>query len=285
MCTMKRQTNYYLVDVIKANKTKLTAVQMQQLVILYKKTEDIRSKRKLEAKIIENCLKMILKIAENAKVRNACDKDDIIQEANIFLLKALRNYKVNKKASFITYAYACVSMQLIYTKKQLETPFKVPQYIFEKESKLNRFLLDFQKKYETEATLSDILKHTDLKIKDIEYIHRINVDSLKSIEDTTTDAEKELKIEDILSDERENLEDKIENEMLEEKLYKFVKQNFKPSYLEVYELRTGYNRDRSHTFQEIAEIKKYSKQNANLKFKQIQKCISEFLRKTEIFSY
>lgn len=113
------------------------------------------------------------------------DREDIIQEGMIGLYKAIRDYKVERLASFRAFAELCVTRQIITAIKTATRQKHIPlnSYI-----SLNKPIYD----EESDRTLLDVLKSA--KINDPEQL-MINLESYQSIEYNLTEILSDLEWE------------------------------------------------------------------------------------------
>ncbi|GAB6139214.1 RNA polymerase sporulation sigma factor SigH [Halanaerobaculum tunisiense] len=143
-----------------------------------------------------------VKAKSNSYFLVGAGRDDIIQEGLIGLYKAIKDYEVQRQASFRSFAELCITRQIITA---IKTATRQKHQPLNSYSSLNKPVFN----QESDRTLLDILESSELYNPEQTFITNQSYDFL------------EEKIQEILSD----LELEVLEEYLEDKSYQEIANN------------------------------------------------------------
>lgn len=174
-----------------------------------------KTKEKIDEEFIKKWLPYVKWIAERVAVflPPYIDKEDVISQGILGLIKAAENYTPNKKVDFKTYAFYRIKGAIIDEFRKLDYQSRSSR---EKFKKFEKAFMELQNKYERMPTEEEIAQKLNIsKKKLLKYFEEMRGPYMLSLE-TEIDEEKEKII-----DEEDALE-KIEKEELKKKLIEAI---------------------------------------------------------------
>lgn len=162
---------------------------------------DGKISNKQEYELVLSNLKLVVSIAKKYIPRlKGLDFEDIIQEGNIGLLRAVERYDYSRGYKFSTYATWWIKQSIARAICDKNRMIRIPVYAEERLYKIKRFSEEYTKKYNDEPTIEKISKNFNLKKETIIKLKVISADILsldnqwgnpeKNIVDTIKDLEK-----------------------------------------------------------------------------------------------
>jgi RNA polymerase sigma factor (sigma-70 family) len=104
--TYKEDISHYLQEI---GKHKLLSAEEQRTLAKKAKAGDANAQKRL----IESNLRLVVSIAKKYINKSALSLKDFIQEGNIAIISALKNYKVSKDTKFSTFAKVWIEKQML----------------------------------------------------------------------------------------------------------------------------------------------------------------------------
>lgn len=208
------------------------------------------------------------------KFQNPTNREDLIQEGFIGLMKAISNFEVNKDSKFSTYAcmYIYKSMCIYNTKNINSVTFSqtMAENIFKIKKAKSRLETEHM-----DITVENILKISGLSLKEYK-----NVESYCTTIslDKTVDEEESTKFGDMIEDET-NIEYDIINKAVSSILVEIIKKELSQRNYDIICMRFGLDGYQPCTLEKIASKYNISQVAVN---KIIKTALSELSQNTEI---
>jgi len=201
-------------------------------------------------KMIEHNLKLVVNIAKKFNSSNLC-LDDLIQDGNIGLIKAVDKYDPTLGIQFSTYATFWIKQSIINGIEKTSRTVRLPRHKISLLGKINS----------AEAYLREELNRTPTDFELSDELH-IPVDVIR---DTIRDSLNTISLQTPIDDEGSTLEDLIhfggkspELQVIEKEMGSYVKKYLKDTLrkidLEIINSAVGIGKTRIKTNVEIAEI-------------------------------
>lgn len=250
----------------------LTKEEEKQLFIKAK-NGDICAKEK-----IINCnLKLVVSIAKQYHA-NHLSFLDIVQEGNIGLMKAYKDFDLSKDYKFSTYATFWIKQAIGNAIKNKNDIIRKPIYLQENINKMNKAIAKLNQNGKT-PTVEEIAKEMSVSINEIETMQNTICDTQVISMDKKLSDETEDTIGDLIADtDSKSVEEEIENKIVAKTLASEMKRLLTPREIEVITLRNGLNGGEEETLQAIGDKLGITRERV----RQLENTAIKKLRKSEI---
>jgi RNA polymerase sigma factor (sigma-70 family) len=234
---------------------KLSNEEINQLVIKYQKEKNENKKEEISNLIVEQYIKMVIKLA-NKFAGAYSDINDAINNGIVGLYDAMEKYDPNRKAAFGTFAFTCIH-GFIYDGYQYAF-FKLPRHVKHSISVLNRAERAKQASGDNSISLYECMDAKDKQKKFIKKFIKskdgiIKVLDMNSSYSVGSKSEKNLTLEERVACQTPTPEENVLNGMLTRKIMDII--NDKLSEREKLVLRRRYF-DASGDIKTLQEIGK-----------------------------
>lgn len=225
-----------------------------EINILIKEHQE--NKKDNSAIILNNYKHLIKKHVSYFKQNPNFEIDDLTQEANIALIKAINNYDQNQDSKFISYASSYIKFSLSnYANSQnvLYTPRNFKSLL----NKYKQTMNELYTKLEHKPSQEEILRLTNYTLKEIQ-LFNCQITVSKSIYSSITHDSDTPLVENIVDNEI-TIEDIYENADSISCISKLINTMLESTLLtkreqEILILRYGLHNNKQHTLEEIAKI-------------------------------
>lgn len=203
-------------------------------------------------KIVENYLKLVIFVAKRY-ANKGLPFDDIIQEGNLGLIKAIEKYDKTKGSRFSSYAVWWIGQSILRAIDNKANLIRIPVYINEKLFAYKRTYAKLEKEYVRKPTSEEIAKELKLSLKTIHFIESINRNLTSLNESVSEDRTAEL--EDIIAEEDIPVDDKIITKSLVTEVDDLLENcKLNERELEIIKARYGFYDNKLYTYEELSQI-------------------------------
>jgi len=123
--------------------------------------------------IAEANLRLVISIAKKYQ-RRGLTFEDLIQEGNIGLIKAIDRFDYKKGNKLSTYATWWIKQSIIRALEEKVREIRIPSHIQENINYLNRFILNYKAKHNKRPSDKEIIKELKIKPKDLKLYYLVN---------------------------------------------------------------------------------------------------------------
>lgn len=271
-----------LIDLID-NDAKVYIKEVGQIPLLSPEEEKrllidiINGNKKARKKFIESNLRLVVSVAVKY-VGKGLDFEDLIQEGNIGLIKALDRFDINRGFKFSTYAVWWIRQTITRAIHNSSRNIRIPVPVSEDINKYKRAKAELSMNLQHEPSNDEIAKALDIskEYSDILYKHQYDTISINS----KIDDEEDTELGDIISN-NESLEELIERQLefeyLKEMFYVLDKRE-----ITVLSLRFGLEDGVANTLEEAGRFLNLSDEGVRqIEIKALKKLKNE-VKKREI---
>lgn len=231
----------------------LTADQEKALAVSYAAGD-----KKAKDKLVEANLRLVVMAAKKYNLHTSLPFEDLIQEGNVGLMRAVDTFDVSKGFRFSTYAMYWIKQAISRAMLNNGRTIRVPIHMLELKSKYTKAVQALEKELDREPQAEEIAKYMKLEVEKVKEIETLIKDPVSL--STSLNDEDDGTLEDLIADpNQERPEDRIDNE-LRAKAINGILNTLDEREKDIIVARFGLNGARAKTLDELAAEYKLTKE-------------------------
>lgn len=206
-------------------------------------------------KMVSANLRLVISIAKKFFGKNdkerGLTRNDITQEGNIGLMKAVDKYDYKRGFKFSTYATWWIKQQITRSLADQDRVIRIPVHMIENVNKYKKLCKEWSQKHDKIPTEKEAAKELDLSLKKIKQIVNIVPDPI-SMETNINGEDDESTLEDFIEDINDNRPTRLtDDEELKKLLIKAIDELPEKRDQKVLRMRFGIGMNKDSTLEEV----------------------------------
>ena len=208
--------------------------------------------REARNRLIEGNLKLVISIAKRY-IGRKMPFEDLIQEGNLGLVRAIQKYDFSKEAKLSTYSVWWIRQSITRGLANKASEVRIPVYLRDRLNKLRKTQTYLAHKLNRKSTNEELAREMGLSVEQIEQLIKLDTPSV-SLNDPIGD-EDDLELLDIIADDQISIEQKTEISSLKEDVDQLLEEcKLTPREMDVLKLRCGFDDKEPITLEEIGKM-------------------------------
>ena len=214
--------------------------------------------KKAKEKLVNANLRLVVMAAKKYNLHTALSFEDLIQEGNMGLMRAVDTYDVSKGFRFSTYAMYWIKQSISRAMLNCGRAIRVPVNVLEFRSKYKKAVSALFEDLGREPTTEEVAKFMSEKVEKIKEIEALIKDPVSL--NTALNDEDDGTLEDLIADPNQDRpDDRIDNELRAKAIAK-VLDTLSEREKNIIIARFGLNGTRAKTLDELAAEYKLTKE-------------------------
>ena len=231
----------------------LTADQEKALAVSYAAGD-----KKAKDKLVEANLRLVVMAAKKYNLHTSLPFEDLIQEGNVGLMRAVDTFDASKGFRFSTYAMYWIKQAISRAMLNNGRTIRVPIHMLELKSKYTKAVQALEKELDREPQAEEIAKYMKLEVEKVKEIETLIKDPVSL--STSLNDEDDGTLEDLIADPNQDRpDDRIDNE-LRAKAINSILSTLDERERDIINARFGLNGTRAKTLDELAAEYKLTKE-------------------------
>ncbi len=227
----------------------------EELDLIYKAQKGDNESRN---RIIEGNLKLVISIAKRY-INKGTPFEDLIQEGNFGLIKAIEKYDESKGAKFSTYASWWIHQMIGRSIANKSKTIRLPVYLHDRINKYKKTYWILCKKLNREPTNEEIAKELEIPIEMVEEI-TVYLVPLSSLNDYVSEDE-DTELQDMIKDPKIEVEKSVIEDVLKDEILNLFDSGLLTQrQINVLKLRYGFDGNTPMTLEEIGKMYNISRE-------------------------
>ena len=231
----------------------LSATEEKELAIRF-----LRGDKSAKNKLVSANLRLVVMAAKHYIGRSPLTFEDLIQEGNIGLMRAVDTFDPERGWRFSTYAMHWIKQAISRAILNQSKTIRIPVHMVELKTKYNKAQSELFIKLGREATTEEIAKYLNLDVKKVVEVENMVKDPV-SLNNALND-EDDGTLEDLVADtSAEDPNETIDNELLSKQLHALL-DTLTSRERNIIIARYGLNSQRPKTLEELGQEYNLSKE-------------------------
>ena len=214
--------------------------------------------KKAKEKLVSANLRLVVMAAKQYNLHTALSFEDLIQEGNLGLMRAVDTYDATKGFRFSTYAMHWIKQAISRAMLNHGRAIRVPVNVLEFKSKYNKASKVLFETLNREPSVEEIAEYLNEKVDKVKEMETLIKDPVSL--NTALNDEDDSTLEDLIADPNQDRpDDRIDNE-LRAKAISAVLETLDTREKEIIIARFGLNGKRAQTLDELAKEYKLTKE-------------------------
>ncbi len=161
--------------------TKISDLEkLEELIIEYRKEDDVKKKHVAYLNLIEESLKLVKKIVLGMyPIPSTIAKDDLIQVGAVGVLKAIDTYEFEAKGSFKTYVSKVIKGKILHYLRDKASIVKTPRETLANLNKVKEAIDELSPDKSSIPTVEEVARYVNLPTNKVEEI--MNIELIKNM--------------------------------------------------------------------------------------------------------
>lgn len=210
--------------------------------------------KKAKQELIKANLKLVITIARKVIHSSKIPMTDLIQEGNIGLMAAVDKFNWKFGYRFATYASWWIKQAMFKAISEQSHCVKIPVYIQETLSKYSKIKSEMENAGAYEVKIEDVAEKMNIESGKINNYLNAYKKTLSLEADYQLNNGSEVKLSDIIEDEKSSVSREIEYNSMKKEIVKLINNNLKDREQKVITLRFGLEGAQKQTLEEIGRM-------------------------------
>lgn len=186
----------------------LTAEEEKKLATAYQSGD-----KQAKEKLVSSNLRLVVMAAKHYSARTSISFEDLVQEGNFGLMRAVDTFNPELGWRFSTYAMNWIKQAISRAILNQSRTIRIPIHILELQSKYNKAQKEYFYKYGKEPTTAEIAAFMGVEVKKIKEIEELIQEPVSL--NTSLNDEDDGTVEDLVADPNaDRPDDRLDNELL-----------------------------------------------------------------------
>lgn len=231
----------------------LTAEQEKELANRYAAGD-----KSARDQLVSANLRLVVMAAKQYNLHTSLPFEDLVQEGNLGLMRAVETYDVSKGFRFSTYAMYWIKQSISRAMLNYGKAIRIPVNVLEMKSKYNKAVKVLTDKLQRNPSSEEIALFLEEKVEKVRQIETLIKDPISL--NTSLNDEDDATVEDLVADpNQDNPDDRIDNE-LRAKAINNILATLDNREREIIIARFGLNGTRAKTLEELAKDYRLTKE-------------------------
>jgi RNA polymerase primary sigma factor len=236
-------TGLYLSDI--GSRPRLTAEEEHRMAMQIKAGDE-----SIKGQFVEANLKLVVSVAKRYQGRGL-PLEDLIQEGNLGLLRAVEKFDATRGYKFSTYAFWWIRQAITRAIADQGRTIRLPVHLFDKINRLKGITLRLQQELGREPTTEDIAEHMGINSEKVQEILKASLEPVSL--DVPLHEDQDLDLHDVIEDRTMLAPPDVTSHLVLSELVEDLLERLTERERAVLSLRYGLVDGRSRTLAEVGE--------------------------------